>query len=385
MHLNIIAVLSVFVLSSCLGVKGNPEPVVTDDVAAFIVEFGEDFDLGTPEKRIKKKDVYQIPVTITAIDNNNEPVDGYSGTLEIGMQHGRILSSTRIEVTEGSISSPVIIEASYILNKEKIVVHEIVPDEEKSTANQTVYRRTGKLGVSETIYAPKATIHEIQSNNTGSGGFNSRYNGRNLDVKGEMVVLAVIEGGFYLKDINADEYSAIYLYTYSTPYVDDPSVGYTLPPGTVLEHFNGSVFEFFGFTEISFPTFKPRYSKTGKIIVDRSLLPEPVDITTILDNNAEMEKWESSLVVVKDVYVDYFFEEDTGFTEYGQFPLKTSAGRNIVAQTLYTVPGFDPLKERDMKSKRRFNITGVLKQHTSARPSTWILLPRDNEDIEIIE
>lgn len=385
MRLKIITVSMIFFISGCFDVKDNSQPVKTNDVAAFKIEFGEEFDPGTSEKSIEKKKVYQIPVIISAVDSNNKPVDSYEGTVEIGLQYGRIFSSTRVELTKGSTSLPVTIEASYLLNKEKVAVHEIVPDEERSTADRIVYRKTGKLGISNTIYAPGATIYEIQSGNTGSGGFNSRYHGRNLDVKGEMVVLAVIEGGFYLKDVNADEYSAIYLYTYSTPYVDDPSVGYTLPPGTVIEHFNGSVFEFFGFTELSFPTFKPKYSKTGKIIVDRSLLPEPVDITAALDDDSEMEKWESSLVVVKDVFVDYFFEEDAGFTEYGQFPFKTSAGRNIVAQTLYTVPEFNPLKERDMKNKRRFNITGVLKQHTSARPSTWILLPRNNEDIEIIE
>jgi len=383
MRLIIFYFVLLFYISGCFGVKGNPEPSSSSGVAAFRIEFDDKFNPGTSAKPVTKKRVHEIPVIISAVDSSNNVIDDYSGIVEIEMQHGRIFSATRLELKDGSTTS-VTIEASYLLSKEKVVAHEIVPDENKSTKSQTVYRRTGIIGVSDTIYAPKATIHEIQSNNTGTGGFNSRYNGRNLDVEGEMVVLAVIEGGFYLKDTSVDEYSGIYLYTYSTPYVDDPSVGYTLPPGTIIEHFNGSVFEFFGFTEISFPTFRPKYSESGRIIVDRSLIPEPVDVTLFLDQNSEMEKWESSLITVKDVTVDYFFEEDTSFTDYGQFPLKTSQGRHIVMQTLYTAPQFNPLKERDRKNKRKFNVTGVLKQHTSARPSTWILLPRDNSDIEII-
>ncbi len=384
MYLKFLTYMLVFLLTGCFGVKGNPDPEVGNDAAGFIIEFGENFDPGTEEKRMERKRVYHVPVVISAVNARNEFLEDYNGKVELALQYGRIFSVSRFDITEGK-SEPITIEAGYLLNRERVVAHEIVPDKKISTSDKTVYRRTGILGVSERLYPPQATIYEIQSNNTGSGGFNSRYNGRNLDVEGEMVVLAVIEGGFYLKDIHADEYSGIYLYTYSTPYVDDPSVGYTLPPGTVIEHFNGSVFEFFGFTEMSFPTFRPRYNENGRIIVDRSLIPEPVDITAILDDNFEMEKWESNLVTVKGVQVDYFFEEDAGFTEYGQFPLVTSAGRHIVIQTLYTAPEFNPLKERDRKNKRKFNITGLLKQHTSARPSTWILLPRNNEDIEIIK
>jgi hypothetical protein len=71
--------------------------------------------------------------------------------------------------------------------------------------------------------------------------------------------------------------------------------------------------------------------------------------------------------------------------EYGQFPLKTESGAVVMTQTLYTAPSFNPLLERDRKTRKRFNFTGALKQHTSARPSTWILVPRDSKDIEIIE
>ncbi len=370
-------------VSSCTEVKSGFEPS-SEEVVAFKIEFGSSFDPGSPERRLEKEKTYFVPVTIKAVDDRGDKVTNYEGMVELELQYGKVFSATRMKIENG-ISSPVLIEMSHILNRERVVVHEIVPDKERSKESFVFYKRSGKIGVSDTIYAPEATIYEIQSNNTGYGSFNSRYNGRNLDVEGKMVVLAVVEGGFYLKDVNSKEYGAIYLYTYSAPYVDDPTVGYTLPPGTIIEYFNGSVFEFFGFTEITFPTYRPRYNEQGRVVVDKTLIPQPVDITMILDDDREMEKWESSLVTVKSVTVDYFFELDRGFTDYGQFPLKTEEGRYIVAQTLYTAPHFNPVKERDRKNKRKMNITGVLKQHTSARPSTWILVPRDSGDIDVIE
>jgi len=50
-----------------------------------------------------------------------------------------------------------------------------------------------------------------------------------------MVVTAVLQGGFYLKEVDVDEYSSIFIYTYNSPYVNDSNTGYTLPVGTVIE------------------------------------------------------------------------------------------------------------------------------------------------------
>lgn len=380
-------IISIMILSGCYGIKGNPEPE-NKGLAAFRVQFAGDFDPGTPEKRLESADKYELSVNIYAIDHDKKVMDTYNGTVEITLQYGKINSVIREDVKNGVLTGfPV--DMRYILGKEKIVVHELIVDEEKSSGNTVAYKRSGKLGVSETIYPPLASISEIQGNNSGSKGFDSKYNNRNLNLKGKMmVVTAVIEGGFYLAEVGVKDYGAIYLYTYSTPYVDDPDVGYSLPIGSIIEEANGSVFEFFGFTEMSFPTFKPKYKTVDgkkRIVIDESLVPEPFDVTAVLSDSEEMEKKEAAIVTVKNVTVDWFNEHDSSFVEYGQFPLKNESGDFIMAQTLYTAPSFDPLKERDSETKRRFNFTGVLKQHTSARPSTWILVPIDSNDIEVIE
>ncbi len=383
----LITIISIMISSGCYGLKGNPEPE-NSGLAAFKVEFSDDFDPGTKEKRLEKAEKHDLLINISALDYNREVLKDYNGTVEIALQYGKITSVARADLKNG-VSTDFPVEMRYILDKEKIVIHELIPDDEKSSGDSITYKRSGKLGVSETIYPPLASISEIQGNNSGSKGFDSKYNNRNLNLKGKtMVVTAVIEGGFYLAEVGVEDYGAIYLYTYSTPYVDDPDVGYSLPIGSIIEEANGSVFEFFGFTEMSFPTFKPKYKTVDgkkRIVVDESLVPEPFDISDLLSSNSDMEKKEASIVTVKNVTVDWFNEHDSSFVEYGQFPLKTESGGSIMAQTLYTAPSFDPLKERDAQTKRKFNFTGVLKQHTSARPSTWILVPIDSNDIEVIE
>ena len=385
--LTILFISASFFLSSCLGVKGNSKPENTG-FAAYKVEFAGDFNPGTYENRLEAQETFELTVNVSALDYDGEIIKDYNGTADIELQFGKLNSNKRIEFKSGTVEN-FTVEMKYSVDKERIVVHELTVDEENSTKSSTVYKRTGKLGVSPEIFIEPATISEIQSNNSGSKGYDSKYNGRNITLRGkEMVVIAVLEGGFYLKEVGVDDYSSIYLYTYSTPYVDDPSVGYTLPIGSVIEEANGSVYEFFGFTEMSFPTFKPKYvEKNGKttILVDTSLVPEPYDVTDILNSSDEMEKKEALIVSVKNAYVEWFNENDDSFVEYGQFPVTTESGANIMVTTLYTAPSFDPVGERDRETKKRFNFTGILKQHTSARPSNWILVPRDSNDVEEVK
>ena len=100
-----------------------------------------------------------------------------------------------------------------------------------------------------------------------------------------------------------------------------------------------------------------------------------------------MEKSEASLVKVENVSVAWFNENDSSFVEYSQFPLETSTGATIMAQTLYTAPLFNAVAEKPEGGNvtHHYNFTGILKQHTSARPSTWIIVPRDMNDIECLD
>ena len=378
-------IFSLFLVVSCGETTG--EKPVNKGLAGFSVEFAEDFDPGSPEHRIESrgKDI-ETTINITALGYDKKPLADYSGEVEISLLYGDNAAVARIAIEKGYAEN-IPVKMRNCLDYDRVVVQEVKKHEGEET-----YAPTGKIGVSPLFYTEVATISAIQGTVKGAKGNPSAFNNRNLTLKDrEMVVIAVIEGGFYLHEVGVEDYSSIYMYTYSTPYVDD-NVDETvsLPVGALIESANGSVFEFFGFTEMSFPTFHPVYEKKdGKSVVkvDTSLIPEPKDVGDILNNNDEMEKREASLVTVKNVSVAWFNENDNSFIEYSQFPLETSDGKTIMAQTLYTAPLFNAIAEKpeEGNTTHHYNFTGILKQHTSARPSTWILVPRDMNDIECLD
>lgn len=375
----------IFLIVSC-GETTGVEPK-NKGLAGFAVEFAEDFDLGSPEHRIANPEGGIVTtIDITALGYDKKPLTDYSGEVEIGMLYGENSAVSRITMKNGYAGN-IEVKMRYCLDNDRVVVQEVKKHEGESN-----YEPTGKIGVSPVFYTEVATISVIQGTVKGAKGAPSAFNNRNLTLKDkEMVVIAVIEGGFYLHEVGAEDYSSVYMYTYSTPYVDDnKEESMSLPVGTLIESANGSVFEFFGFTEMSFPTFHPVYvNKNGKkeLKIDTSLIPAPKDVGDILTDNDEMEKHEASLVTVKNVSVAWFNEEDSSYIEYSQFPLETADGKTIMAQTLYTAPLFNAVAEKpeEGKTSHHYNFTGILKQHTSARPSTWILVPRDMDDIECLD
>lgn len=375
----------IFLIVSC-GETTGVEPK-NRGFAGFAVEFAEDFDLGSPEHRIENPEGGIVTtINITALGYNKKPYTKFNGEVEIGLLYGENAAVSRITMENGYAGN-VEVKMRYCLDNDRVVVKEV-----KQHDGDSKYEPTGKMGVSPVFYTEVATISAIQGTVKKAKGNPSAFNNRNLTLKDrEMVVIAVIEGGFYLHEVGAEYYSSVYMYTYSTPYVDDNvEENMFLPVGTLIESANGSVFEFFGFTEMSFPTFHPVYvTKNGKkeLKIDKSLVPEPKNVNDILTDNDEMEKHEASLVKVENVTVAWFNEEDSSYIEYSQFPLETSDGKPIMAQTLYTAPLFNAVAEKPVEGKKshHYNFTGILKQHTSARPSMWILVPRDMNDIECLD
>ncbi len=364
--------------SACTKVEGDkPE---YPKVAAFIVSVAE--DTGKEDAPLPAQQQYVFHLSIRAVDSEGEPVK-YTGRLKIEPRFAKITSVALVDMKDG-VADNVELTLSRALGEDSILV--------KSLAKGSIKTESGIFGVSPQLHFPVPTVPIIQGEHTGdaSKGFESKYNRRNFTVhpsKGAdcpdeqaIIVTAVIEGGFYLTDLGHPEFGSLYLYTHSTPYVDDAEDYHTLEPGTILDGFNGSVFEFFGFTEMSFPTFFPRRDKNNNVVVRPDLIPEPTPVNDFLDNknDEQMEALESSLIVVKNVTIMNFDETEESYVDYGQFPLLTEGGGIIMASTGSTVPTFNPAKHKGEKIQ---SIAGVLKQHRSSRPSTWIIVPRHGNDI----
>src|SRR5262249_40917269 len=112
-----------------------------------------------------------------------------------------------------------------------------------------------------------------------------------------LVVTRVSSDGFFVTDIEANEvklgYNSLFAYNFSTP------------PGMRVcdrvTYLAGTPNDFFGFTELNFPSYRLDYVFEGQ---GECLVPEPTPLTTgTIFDGVTMEKLESSLVQLKGFHI----------------------------------------------------------------------------------
>lgn len=256
-------------------------------------------------------------------------------------------------------------------------------------------------GTSPPIYYRNPILAEVQGR-----GKESPYQGEVVTTdSGDMVVTRVSRDGMYVTDYSdAGGHNHMFVYNFNTP------AGVRVCDR--LFSLSGTVGEFYGFTELNFPSWdlNPWYEVKGACP-----LPEPTVITASeLSSNDVMEAWESALVRVRDVTVSDFtvdcdhngdgevdFEDfDTGacstececrdaceqdayctelnqYLEYGQWAVSVG-GQKLWVVTRETIPGFDPFAPGH--AKELVSITGTLRNLRFLRPA-WILEPRCPQDL----
>jgi hypothetical protein len=154
-------------------------------------------------------------------------------------------------------------------------------------------------GVSVPVAYSLPKISDIQ------GGSSSPYPFESIEADTadpqRLIVTRVASDGFYVTDVNATEmangYNSIFAFNFSTP------AGMRVCDR--VTYLSGTVSEFFGFTELSFPSFDLDYVIEGKQPCE---VPTPpvLDATTISSPTA-MEKLESSLVRLEGYHVARHF------------------------------------------------------------------------------
>lgn len=135
-------------------------------------------------------------------------------------------------------------------------------------------RSAHAIGASPTIYFRNPYIADIQTppdpaapNATFCTPFNRKYVVVDrAQGDGKLVVSSVFGNAFAVTDTGAPSFNSIYIYSFGRP------PGYIVP-GRVLRQFSGNISKFIGFTEVNFPLFE------REEIVDRSLLPPPVELS----------------------------------------------------------------------------------------------------------
>ncbi len=292
----------------------------------------------------------EIPVEfrVEALDEEGDPIEDYQGRLHLKALNGFLSRTGEVDV-DAANGDELTVPLMRGFNQVRLYAEDL---------DELV------VGVSEPIYLPKPTLATLQ---TPAGDIEaSAWDKHFMHVEdGLMVVTHATLSGFFATDVLDEEFNHIYVYTHNVPYVDR---------GDVVSFVSGTISEFFGLTELSFPDYG--------IACNHYPLPEPVELSpNQLADKDFMEKLEGGLVAVNNMKVN-FVTEKTFFT-YGQWTGKIG-GAAIVVLSREALPTFNPLEERGVTFTR---MVGNLRHHWSAdsgvpKPnSEYIIVPRDACDV----
>jgi len=223
---------------------------------------------------------------------------------------------------------------------------------------------------------------------------------------GTMVVTSITTEGFFVTDINpmrpGEGYNHMFAYNYNTPW--------GMRECDILTLLDGIVGEFFGFTELGFPTWQV-LDPDGRVEVPASSddcpIPEPVTLTPeILSDPFLMESLESGLARIEngkistrfiscdlngDSVVEYTGPEGecqdecsidpdctelTQYFKYGQWALSTE-GMKIFVISHEAYPDFDPASRSGQTIQL---IRGTIRHIEFVEPP-WIMEIRCKDDL----
>lgn len=273
---------------------------------------------------------------------------------------------------------------------------------------------TFMAGVSKPIEYDLPSIVDIQGEGSASP---FPYEGMEVNTSGlhDVIVTRISSDGFYVTDLGEKDkgFNSIFAFNFSTPA--------KMRVCDRLTYLAGTVNEFFGFTELSFPSFRLSYPHEG----DPCGVPEPTVLTPqILADPAKMESLESALVRIEgfrisskfgpkpalknifkedqsncdfngDGQVDFESDEEgscsnvcakdvactewTSFSARGNYKVSSPNGQMIQIQT-GTVPLFDPVAH---KGEIIDAVTGTMRNF-SGGSLNWTIETRCPDDLACI-
>lgn len=223
-------------------------------------------------------------------------------------------------------------------------------------------------GLSPTIHVTDPTLHDIsETTNIATSALAGDFV-RVETANRRLVATGIAVDGFYLTDLDdpTASFNAIFAHTHSRPK--------GVEQGDLIEEIIGTVEEFYGFTELGFPTYK-----VGGHI---DTIPTTQLTPALLADDLAMEKLESRLVEVRDVTVCPLGD---GYSTFGQWVVlldetgdcdSGTAGITVVSALSATMFTPEPLQGKTLR-----RITGDLRYHVAANPP-WIMYTRSDADIE---
>ncbi|RJO66830.1 MAG: hypothetical protein C4523_11175 [Myxococcales bacterium] len=299
-------------------------------------------ETGAPDAPLTIGEGLAVQVRVEALDEQGQPMPGYRGKVRFSSK-SVFLGRNGWEAYDVAHGDSISLELVRGMGRTRIMAE----DEEKFV-----------VGVTEVLYLPPVNFQVAQTPVGSVDAAPWRNNFIRFE-SGTMVVTHASIDGFYATDLLGDAYNHLYVYTHSMAAVDR---------GDVLRFVSGTLDEFYGLTELSFPDYE--------VLCNRLPLPDPVPLTAaMLADDNEMEKYEAGLVSVEGVQVANV--DTASYYSYGQWTGQTADGGRITLTTTSALPDFDPRESRNVTLTR---VVGNLRQHYSADPE-WIVAPRDACDV----
>jgi hypothetical protein len=301
-------------------------------------------------------------IDIQAVDFHGEPADWFEGEVYLDVApRGRLAKGAPRTVTlKRGKASGVAVAVERVHGESNLWVEDRGSDDKPGSY---------ATGLSPTLHVEHPTLREISETeivetSALSGDF-VRVNATNR----RLVVTGVAVDGFYLTDLDEPTaaFNAIFAHTHSRPE--------GVQQGDQIVDIIGTVVEFYGFTELGFPTYKVK----GHV---DDIPIQVLDVQTVGDN-PRMEELESRLVQVRDVTVCALGDD---YQSFGQWVVLLdsqgsceSGSDAITIVSALSATGFTPEAHVDGTLK---SITGNLRYHGAANPP-WIMYTRSDDDIEI--
>lgn len=327
---------------------------------SFKVETRE--ETGTEESPLPyTTESMQFTLDVQAIDFSGEPADWFDGEVFLDLApRGRLAKgqARSFRLTKGRAEG-LTVQVQKIHGTSNIWV------EDRGTEQKPGSYATG---LSPAIHVQHPTLYDVsQTENIESSSLNGDFVQINTAGR-RLVATGIAIDGFYIVDLDepTDSFNAIFARTFSRPK--------GVEVGDIITALIGTVEDFYGFTQLSFPSYKV----DGKIDSISAYELDP----DIVDDDLAMEKLESRLVEVKNVTVCPLGES---YSRFGQWVVLLDANGNCNAGTsaitvvsALSAAMFTP---EDWVGAVLPRITGNLRYHAAATPS-WILTTRSDADIE---
>lgn len=327
---------------------------------SFKVETRE--ETGTDESPLPyTTGIRQFTLDVQAIDFQGESADWFDGEVFLDLApRGRLANgqARSFMLTKGRAEG-VTVQVQKIHGTSNIWV------EDRGTEQKPGSYATG---LSPAIHVQHPTLYDVsQTENIESSSLNGDFVQINTTGR-RLVATGIAIDGFYIVDIDepTDSFNAIFARTFSRPR--------GVEVGDIVSALIGTVEDFYGFTQLSFPSYKI----DGKV---DSVSVYQLDLDTV-DDDLAMEKLESRLVEVRDVTVCPLGES---YSRFGQWVVLldengncSSGAGGITVVSALSAAMFTP---EDWVGKVLTRITGNLRYHAAATPS-WILTTRSDADID---